>query len=310
MNKPDAPNESPVDDADEVRLPEEEQAQKPTPEEPPITPQEDRDNDASPPVTEKAKGKSKSSTKESPHSEARGKTKVDDSMQNYVVGFSPTLAGLKLIQRGVKMRFDELDSGQIRAQGNNGKWVELFASMYRNDEPLPKGVAIRIKATGRKKLADGNKRCMGRKVAGFDDFEVDLYEGEEQDVINVALELNRGGDRLKPADVIKAALLTQELGTRPNISELARMAGISRPTARKLYQQETAKTGGVLDGFTPIKQPKTKREIADGLADKVMEALEEGNDSVIQLIFEKMPDDTRQHHLHALSERFDDKAGA
>lgn len=310
MNESDALNAPPVDDPDEEKGTGEEQALMPATEDPPVTPQGASDNPVPPPATEKAKGKSKSSSKESPRSEAAGKTKVDDSMQNFIVGFSPTLAGLKLIQRGVKKRFEELDSGQIRVQGNNGKWIEFFASMYRNNEPVPKGVAIRIEGTEREKLVDGHKRCLGRKVAGFEDFEVDIYEGTEQDALNVALELNRGGDRLKPEDVVKAAVMAQGLGIHPNISELARKAGISRPTARKLYRQEMSKTGSVLDGFKEMKKPKTKREIAEGLADKVMEALEEGNGEVIQLIFEKMPADIRQHHLHALSERFDDKAGA
>lgn len=159
-------------------------------------------------------------------------------------------------------------------------------------------------------LGDGHRRSLGRKAAGYDDIVVDLYEGTELDVIQVGLELNSSGPApLKPADLVKAAVKTQALGVRPNITRLADMIGVSRPTARKLYEQEISKTGSVLDAFKPAKKRKTKEEVAAEIAVRVLEAVEEGNDEVIQVIFKRLPDGIRQHHLQAILKQYSDKTG-
>ncbi len=218
---------------------------------------------------------------------------------------SPTLTSLKVIARGKTYKLADLDSGQIRAREHDPKRVELFASMYRDGKPVPQPVAIQVPDTPKPIIADGHRRCLGMKAAGFDEMEVDLYEGTELDVIMVGMELNSSGPApLKPADIVKAAVKTQVLGARPNITKLADMAGVSRPTARKLYQQEISKTGGVLDSYKPVKPRKTKEEIADEIAVKVLEAIEEGNDEIIQVIFDKLPDDIRQHHLRTLQQQY------
>ena len=235
---------------------------------------------------------------------------ANNTSQTGMIANSPTLSGLKLLQRNVLLKITDLLPNQVRARGADPRQVQRFAEMIRNYEPFPNIIVIQT-PDGRNHLSDGHQRCLGAKQVGEDNITADLYSGNESDIVNVALETNRVGSSLKPQDVINAAVMQEKMGCKSNISDLARRAGVCRATARKYFRErQEEKAAGWADSGKKSKTVKTPAEIAAGLADKVVDLVEDGMPEAVIMIFEKLSGDLRADLFAMLRERFGDSIGA
>ena len=208
---------------------------------------------------------------------------------------------LELVESNVQMEIESLLPFDIRDKGSDKRRIGMFAESYRNNTHVPNIVVVET-PDGKRRLVDGHHRAKGALLADWKTVKADVYRGSLADCIHVALELNRSTNPLKPRDIVHAAVMARGNGGAPSISELARLAGISRQTVRSYISQMD--DGSLTAGVRGLKRPKSDDEVAAGLADKVVEAVEIGIDKVVDLVFERLSAEVRSKLLERLQRRF------
>ena len=242
-------------------------------------------------------------------SKAKEKDSASDGTENVEV--QPVISGvlmevlgkLDVVELNAEVPIDSIEPFDVRAGGSDKGKVLTYAQVMGEGAKFPNVILLRD-ARNTLRAGDGNHRIQAAILAGKSTIFADIYEGEVDDCIDVGLAANTHGANLKPQDVIRAITMKLNNDDKPNISELARKTGISRPTVRKYLEQAKLGYSGLA---RRIKVPKTDEQKADDLAVKVARIIEDGGMYVMPGIFKKLSPYLRNKAWECLRDEFPDE---